>query len=65
VGANPTGLHQFDRESRTNMQLVTVGNIQDGLTFYGPFDNFDDANDFCQEHLSTEDWMICILILPQ
>ena len=35
--------------------IVVVGNMSDGFTFHGPFDNFDEAAEWAMDE--TESWV--------
>ncbi len=37
---------------------VVVGNVIDGLSFHGPFDGFDEANNWADDELRNADWVV-------
>lgn len=37
--------------------IVMVGNPSDGFTHYGPFDSFDDADEWCRG-VSHDTWIV-------
>ena len=40
------------------MYAVAVGEMFDGMTFYGPFDTFDDAESWAGNNSSLSWWII-------
>lgn len=51
--------------------VVIVGNVIDGLTFYGPFADVQEANDWAVDEsanshgvIGDEDWVVAVLNLP-
>lgn len=49
--------------SREFKQIVMEGNAFDGLTFYGPFKDVEDATEFADIE-DLEDWRVCPMIMP-
>lgn len=48
------------------MYAILHGNPVDGLTVVGPFDEFDDANGYADDHLNGGgEWWIVELIAPE
>ena len=46
------------------MYAVAVGEMFDGITFYGPFDEFEDAQKWASDNSSLT-WWIVELLTPQ
>ena len=48
------------------LNIVITGNPVDGLEFYGPFEEGEEANEWADEHLTPDDkdWWITSLIPP-
>jgi hypothetical protein len=51
--------------------MVIVGDIVDGLTFYGPFPDHSEANEWASEEsanshgvIGNETWVVSVLNLP-
>jgi hypothetical protein len=43
------------------MHIAIVGNVVDGLKFYGPFKTAVDAMNWCNENITVEEWCIAPL----
>ena len=43
--------------------VLILGNVVDGLGFYGPFDNHDEANEAGE--LSRDEWVTAIIEKPE
>lgn len=46
------------------MFVVIAGNVVDGLTFFGPFENQEEANQYAEDQLRKEDWVVALLNRP-
>ncbi|WP_289101016.1 hypothetical protein [uncultured Marinobacter sp.] len=48
------------------MWIVVAGNPMDGITFYGPFDDGNYANDWAEDELNNTgcDWWVSELTQP-
>lgn len=51
--------------------IVVVGNVVDGLTFYGPFPDVQEANDWAEREsgnthgvVGDDEWVVAVLNLP-
>ena len=40
--------------------IVAVGEMFDGINFFGPFDTFDDAADWADRNASTGWWVLSL-----
>ena len=38
--------------------IIIVGNVVDGLRFYGPYDTAEDANEIADNAFKNEDWVV-------
>jgi len=45
-------------------QLI-CGNVVDGLTFTGPFDTAEEANDYADTHFRASDWVCSKIYTPE
>jgi hypothetical protein len=45
--------------------IILVGNVMDGIRFYGPFDTLDDAQEYAKRFFKLEDWSITIPTKPE
>ena len=46
------------------MFVIIVGNPCDGMSFYGPFEDGNEANEYADERFSKEDWWVARLEAP-
>ncbi len=44
--------------------LVVAGNVVDGLVHYGPFDSSENANDWAEQELRQDEWVVADLKSP-
>lgn len=46
--------------------IIIAGNVSDGLTFFGPFYTFDEADEFAQTKLvSIDTWIAPLTLNPK
>ena len=45
------------------MVILLIGNIQDGLTFVGPFDSPEKAEEYATQTI-TRDWQVVLIHKP-
>ena len=45
-------------QSRSNGYIVSVGNAFDGLSFIGPFDDGEEANEYADRYLTGLEWFV-------
>ena len=46
------------------MYIVSVGNVADGMAFYGPFEDSDEAISWGNEIAGADDWCAITLLEP-
>jgi len=44
--------------------IIVAGNPVDGFKFYGPFDDTGSANEWADDNIRNEDWVVGGLIAP-
>ncbi len=44
-----------------DLYLIIVGNVVNGLTHYGPFDDAEEANEYAKYKFDDEDWVVAAL----
>ena len=55
-------IHLMDEDSVLKY-IIIVGNVVDGLRFYGPYDSADEANEVADNTFRNEDWVVTNITL--
>lgn len=52
-------------DTNAEKRLVVTGNPVDGLFFYGPFDDSDQATSWAERNHPDDDWWLAPLVNPE
>ena len=58
-------MYELADDTVDEQYMVAVGNPFEGITFYGPFQYLEDANDWAAIEDPAEDWWIVTLYAPR
>lgn len=56
---------EYEDDTYDSQYMVAIGNPFDGITFYGPFQYMDEANDWVTDISPGEDWWLVEIRHPK